>query len=273
MKIGCVVDLRPEIEKSFEEALSLGIHRGQLVVWDMSLYTEENAERILKFCREEDFHISALWAGWSGPVVWKYPEMYTTLGLVPDYMRWQRTQDLLRGAEFAARLNVRDVVSHIGYFPDNPFDRTHIEIVHCMRIVGRKLQERGQRFLFETGEELPVTLLLLMNEIGTGNLGVNFDPANLTMSGRANALDALRMFKDCIYGVHGKDATWPVPGQPKGKEQPMGEGETHFAEIVRMLKEYGYNGDITIEREISDPEQRKTDIRRACRLIEDWMKE
>ena len=48
-----------------------------------------------------------------------------------------------------------------------------------------------------------------MRETGLDNLGVNFDPANLMMSGRANSLDALRMFRGCLYGVHAKDGRYP----------------------------------------------------------------
>lgn len=273
MKIGCIVNLQDSVEASFAEAVKLNLHSGQLAVWNMELYTDEMVEKVKAFCQEHSFEITAVWCGWSGRVVWKYPEMYTTLGLVPSYMRWQRTEDIIKGAHFAAKLGVKNIVSHIGYFPDNPYDKDHIEIVHCMRVIGTELNKSGQRFLFETGEELPVTLRLLIDEIGTGNMGVNFDPANLTSSGRANSLDALRMFKGYIFGVHAKDATYPIPGEPKGKETVLGEGEAHVREMIHTLKSFGYDGPITIEREINDPEQRLIDIAEACRKLKMWEQE
>lgn len=273
MRIGCLVNLSHDVEASFAEARELGFHSGQLVVWDMSLYCEEIAQRVLNVCREIDFEITAVWCGWSGPVVWSYPDMYNTLGLVPAYLRGQRLFDLMKGCEFAHRLGVKHVVSHIGYFPDNPFDKDHVEIVHCMRHLCSALKARGQSFLFETGEELPVTLLRLIDEIGTGNLGVNFDPANLLMSGRANAADALTMFRGCLLGMHAKDGVYPEPGQGKGKERRLGEGQANFPVLIRLLKEFGYEGDITIEREIPDLQQRRLDIAYARELLTTWIKE
>ena len=273
MRIGCIVNLQKDVEASFSEALELGLKAGQLTVWDMSLYTDDTVERVKQVCAKTGFVITAVWCGWCGPVVWGYPDMYNTLGLVPAYLRGQRTQDLLAGGRFAAALGVRDVVTHIGFFPDNPFDRDHVEIVQCLRLICGELKSRGQRFLFETGEELPVTLLALIDEVGTGNLGVNYDPANLMMNGRANSLDALRMFRSCLWGVHAKDGFYPKPGQRKGVQAPLGEGETQFSEIMKLLKEFGYNGDITIEREIPDAEQRKKDIRSAVALLNKWMRE
>ncbi len=115
----------------------------------------------------------------------------------------------------------------------------------------------------------------LMRETGLDNLGVNFDPANLMMSGRANSLDALRMFRGCLYGVHAKDGRYPdvANGKVKGTQTPLGEGETQFREIVRMLKEFGYEGDITIEREIDDSVVRRRDLAQAKCLLNEWMKE
>ncbi len=275
MRIGCLVNLQKDVKESFREALELGFRSGQLVVWDLILYTPEVAREILDLCQKENFELTAVWCGWSGPVHWGYPDMYHSLGLVPPYMRAQRVSELLKGAEFAHLLGVRDVVTHIGYFPDDPFDANHVEIVQCVRLIGQTLARRGQRFLFETGEELPVTLLQLMRETGLDNLGVNFDPANLMMSGRANSLDALRMFRGCLYGVHAKDGRYPdvANGKVKGTQTPLGEGETQFREIVRMLKEFGYEGDITIEREIEDPVARRRDIAQAKCLLNEWMKE
>lgn len=40
-----------------------------------------------------------------------------------------------------------------------------------------------------------------------------------------------------------------------------------------MLKEFGYEGDITIEREIDDPVVRRRDLAQAKCLLNEWMKE
>ena len=56
------------------------------------------------------------------------------------------------------------------------------------------LKKNGQYLLFETGQETPVTMLRCFEQVGTDNLGVNLDTANLILYGRANPVDALDVF-------------------------------------------------------------------------------
>ena len=53
-----------------------------------------------------------------------------------------------------------------------------------------------------------------------------------------------------------------------GPERPMGEGQVNYPLFIQKLKEVGYDGDITIEREIAGEEQRK-DIVKARKLLEE----
>jgi len=43
-----------------------------------------------------------------------------------------------------------------------------------------------------------------------------------------------------------------------GEEVPIGKGKVDFPRIVARLKELNYRGAVTIEREISGPQQVKT---------------
>jgi L-ribulose-5-phosphate 3-epimerase len=260
MRVGILINLDCNITEKIEKMVNMGFSSGQISVWDMKLYTAETADKIKEVCRRLDFTITALWCGWSGPKVWGYPQMYTTLGLVPSYMREKRMNELLLGAEFARMLGLKDIITHVGYLPDNPMDRTHIEVVQVLTYICNILKQYGQSFLFETGEELPLTLVQVINEIGTGNVGVNFDPANLLINARANPCDALDLLAPYVMGVHAKDAVYPVGTNPKGKEVAIGEGKANFPEIIKKLKAAGYDGDLTIEREIRESEQRQKDI-------------
>ena len=128
-------------------------------------------------------------------------------------------------------------------------------------------KKNGQYFLFETGQETPVTLLRTIEDVGTGNLGINIDPANLLMYGKANPTDALDVFGKYVRGVHGKDGEYPTNGRHLGAEKPMGEGRVNFPVFIAKLKEIGYDGAITIEREIEGEEQIR-DIINAKALLE-----
>ena len=59
-------------------------------------------------------------------------------------------------------------------------------------------------------------------------------------------------------------------GRSPGVETPLGEGQVDFEALIRGLKALGYDGAITVEREISGEEQ-TADIIKAKSLLEKWM--
>lgn len=268
MRVSILIPMRGGVRECIAPMAALGFRSGQLSVWDMGRYTPETSSEINDVCQELNFTITALWCGWSGPVDWGYPGMYTTLGLVPSYMREQRMKELLLGASFARSIGVNQIVTHSGYLPDNPQDPNHIEIVQVLRHIGRTIAKDGQYFLFETGEELPVTLVQLINETTCDNMGVNFDPANLLINARANPSDALTLLIPYIRGMHAKDAVYPSGTSPKGKEVPIGQGLADFPLLLRKLFDAGYDGDITIEHEKHGNPERIPEIIRSKAYLE-----
>ena len=121
-------------------------------------------------------------------------------------------------------------------------------------------------FRFETGQETPITLLRTIHDIGTDNLGINLDPANLLMYGKANPVDALDVFGQYVRGVHAKDGEYPTNGRQLGVEKPLGEGRVNFPALLAKLKTLGFCGALTIEREISGPQQ-IADIQKAKAML------
>ena len=234
----------------------LGFTSGQLACEDIPLY---RCVPPYAHPREDrhGFAFTAFYCGWSGYHTYAYPDMYATLGLVPDYLRDRRIGDILRGIDFAAKLGIRMVLSHIGYLPDNPMDPTHIQVLNSMRTLIPALEKNDQTFLFETGEMLPLTLKMFILALGRERFGVNLDPGNFLMNGRANPVDALNMLAPYVKGVHAKDGTYPKGDSPKGKEMPLGEGEADFEGVIRGLKAAGYPGEITIENEMYTPLRRQ----------------
>ena len=68
-------------------------------------------------------------------------------------------------------------------------------------------------------------------------------------------------------GVHGKDGKYPTDGHFLGDEVPLGQGKVNFPVFVEKLRKVGYEGDITIEREITGEEQKK-DILLAKQILD-----
>jgi len=176
-------------------------------------------------------------------------------------------QNLLHGSEFCGHLGVECMATHMGFIPENPNDPEYEKLVVAIRRIAEPMKERGQYLLFETGQETPVTLLRIFEDIGTGNLGVNLDTANLILYGKANPVDALDVIGKYVMGVHAKDGTYPTNGHELGRETAIGQGKVDFPAFIKGLHGYGYNGSLTIEREISGAQQKK-DIQNAITYLQ-----
>ncbi len=269
MNVGVVVILRnaDEVDAAFKSAYDLGFKHCQLICWNKELFNRETADKVLAALKKYDLKISTFWCGWSGPTAWNFTEGPQTLGLVPECYRFQRMQELCQGSDFAKMINVDKVATHVGFMPENPSTEHYRSVVAAIRVVAAHCKANGQSFLFETGQETPTTLLRTIQDVGTGNLGINLDPANLILYGKGNPVDALDTFGQYVMDVHAKDGFYPTDGNNLGKEAKVGEGRVNFPALIARLKEIGYSGTITIEREISG-EQQTIDIKDTKAYLE-----
>ena len=257
-KIGVIISYRPDtdLKAKILEAQSIGLESCQLSIWTPSLFTAEEAAKIKGITRETGFEISALWSGWTGPCEWNFTHGPITIGLVPEAYRGIRTQELCRASDFAEMLGVRDIITHVGFLPNNPNDPDYLGTIGALRYITGIMEKRSQRFLFETGQETPVTLLRAISDIGRTNVGINLDTANLILYGMANTLDALDVFGQYVMNTHIKDGVYPTEPRMLGKEVQAGKGKANIPATVKRLLELGYEGHFTIEREISGEQQR-----------------
>ena len=256
-KIGVLVILNrdTDIENELRKVKDMELDSCQLCVWEGEVFTDENAEKIKKCINQLGISVSSLWAGWSGPCEWNFTMGPSTIGLVPAAYRFERLKELLRASEFASEIGVNHVITHVGFLPENPHDPDYAGVLGTLRMLCRTLKERGQYFLFETGQETPVTLLRTIQAIESDNIGINFDTANLILYGKANSLDALDVFGKYVMDTHIKDGVYPTDGLKLGCEKPLGEGKANITEVVKKLHALGYTGPYTIEREISGEKQ------------------
>ena len=256
MNVGIVIThTKDNMEEKFSQAAAQGFHHFQMTSWDPDNWTDEDAEKIRGLCEKYDMEITAFWCGWAGPRTWNFIDGPETLGIVPLAYRGQRVQNLIDGAAYARKLGVTDVVTHMGFIPENMSDPNYPGVRAAVTEIARVLKSFGQNLLFETGQETPVVLLRLFEDVGTGNLYVNLDPANLILYGKANPVDSLQVFGKYVRGVHAKDGFYPTNGRELGREVKVGEGLVNFPRLLKGLKECGFDGSLTIEREISGPQQ------------------
>jgi sugar phosphate isomerase/epimerase len=80
-------------------------------------------------------------------------------------------------------------------------------------------------------------------------------------------VDAIEILAPYIQGIHAKDGLWPANPKELGREVAIGKGKVDFPRIIARLKELKYQGAVTIEREISGPQQME-DVRVAKVFLE-----
>jgi sugar phosphate isomerase/epimerase len=131
------------------------------------------------------------------------------------------------------------------------------------------LAANGQTLHLETGQETADDLIAYIQDVGKSNLFINFDPANMILYGTGEPIAALKKVGRYVRSIHCKDGKWAQnPGKEWGQEVPLGDGDVGMENYLRTLKDIGYDGPLTIEREIpQEPERQKAEIGRAIKLL------
>jgi L-ribulose-5-phosphate 3-epimerase len=268
-EIGVITNLKPE-GSTLRTVADFGLKTCQVACWFQEQFTTERADALRRDSRNTGVRITSLWAGWPGPKVWDLIDGPTTLGLVPRKYRKMRVAVQKRAGDFAHRAGLKAIVTHLGFIPESPKDPVFGEVVAAVRGIALHLKKMKMEYWFETGQETAVTMLRLIECVGTGNLGINLDPANLILYGKSNPIDALDVFGKYVKGVHAKDAFYPTDPMKLGTEVKVGTGRVRFPEFVKRLGEIGFKGAYIIEREISGAQQNR-DIRATVRYLQNLL--
>jgi sugar phosphate isomerase/epimerase len=254
--------------ETLRELKSLGVRCGQLgIPGDMPL--EGAAARWKQALDDEDFAVATVFAAYDGESYADIPTVQQTVGFVPPATRAEREARTLAVSDFAAQLGVPGIATHIGFVPDDPASEDYVAVLEMVRRVCDRAAAHGQTFALETGQESAPVLRAFLLAANRGNLRINFDPANMILYGTGDPIAALGILAAHVATVHCKDGDWPpanVPGA-LGCEKPLGQGSVGMERFIAKLKEIGYHGPLTIEREASDPIQRKTDIAMGSALL------
>ena len=236
-------------EKDLKIVKDLGFHTCQLGI---DTYTPQLAKRVSDSLIKFSLLPSSLICMGPGTYKWNFIEGPSTIGLVPRENRPARVARLRQGIDFCKAAAIPAVHAHFGFIPEDPADVLYKEFIETMKPLGEYAHNKGIEIYFETGQETPVTLLRAITDIGTGNLFVNYDTANLVMYGKANPLDGLKVIGKYVKALHAKDGMYPVNPSELGKEVPIPTGEVNFPAILAYLKNIGFNGHVTIEYELGE---------------------
>ena len=131
----------------------------------------------------------------------------------------------------------------------------------------------GCRFAIETGPEKAATLRAFLDSLGCRSMCVNLDPANLAMVAGDDPVAAVKTLAPYIVHTHAKDGRMIAYHDPEiiydffadggigdlrledcFQELPLGQGVVPWGEYLAALRGIGYDGYLTIEREVGpDP--------------------
>ena len=266
IKLGVIVSISENIEESFRAVHELGVPTCQLACTAELMIDRLNPVEIRKAAEKYNIEITSFFLLFEGQIFDRHRGP-STMGFIPEKYRDRRLELAKKFSDIVSRIGVKSITSHVGFIPDDPKDHLYRGFLPVMREFVKHCKRNGQVFCFETGQELPSTLKRTILDLGMDNVGINLDPANLILYGMAHPLDAVEIFGEYVRGMHAKDALWPNRGEPLGIEVPLGEGVVNFPLLIERLKEKGFTGPITIEREISG-EQQKIDILKAKAFLE-----
>lgn len=251
-RLGIIIHVGKDPAAALERVHEFGVPTCQAGTDDFS----DRVYEALKAARDK-YHIEITAINTSGgpPNSYTFYEGPLTIGIVPPKYRQQRVDNYKRASDFAKRLEVPALHSHFGFIPEDPNDEKYQGVVGALRDVATHVKGNGQIVLMETGQETPITMLRAITDAGVDNLFVNLDCANLILYGKGNPLDALDVVGHLVRGTHAKDGLFPTNPRELGEEVPIGKGKADFPKLIPRLHELGYTGPLTIEREISGPQQ------------------
>ena len=254
IRLGIVAGARStaDIDLAIARVRKLGFPTCQVSIEDLSLASAQPLRQALD---KHGVEATALMGHGPGKTVWNFYEGPLTIGLVPRATRQARMDALKLTADVAEKAGIPAIHTHCGFLPANPNEQDYKESVAAIKNVAAHCKERGRLFLFETGQEAPITLLRAIHDIGLNNLGVNLDMANLILYGNGNPVDAMDVLGPLVKGLHAKDGLFPTDPKNLGREVAIGKGKVDFVGVVEKLKAVNYRGAMTIEREIQGPEQ------------------
>jgi len=266
--IGVFTSVGAGLGAGLDAVKEIGVPTVQLHAPPKEVRSPEKAAEFKQQFADAGITVTVVFCGFEGESYADIPTVRKTVGLVPSETRAERLQETKEIADFAKALGVDVVGMHIGFVPEDPNDPLYQEVVAVCQEVCDYCAANGQRFHLETGQESADALLRFIGDVGRDNLGINFDPANMILYGSGEPIAALKKVGKYVQSVHCKDAIWSdKPGEEWGQETPLGQGAVGIETFLRTLHDLGYDGPLTIEREISG-EQQKQDIAAAVKLLE-----
>ncbi|OXS55248.1 xylose isomerase [Cohnella sp. CIP 111063] len=192
--------------------------------------------------------------------------------------------------DLAVELGTNVVTTHIGIVPDDKNSEVYEAMHLACDELSRYATSMNAYFAIETGPETSAHLKSFLDGLSSKGVSVNFDPANMVMVTGDDPAQGVYNLRDYIVHTHAKDGIRLREVDPRlvygalgfdpldhekiaqdaesgdaFREVPLGEGGVDWDAYLKALRDIGYGGYLTIEREVGkNPE---ADIAAAVQFL------
>jgi len=263
MKIGVIVELlRQPLFDGITTAAELGVQGIQLHAvcpeHDLTTFSPEQLKEIKEHCDNAGLAITAVCGDLPGHGFQRAADNPARIATTKKII------DLTR------ILGSRIVTTHIGVIPTDSASEIYSDMLTALSELGRYAMTVGAVLAIETGPEPATVLKAFVDAAGPG-VGVNLDPANLVMVLDADPVGAVNLLGPRIVHTHAKDGIHYRKCDPARvygafaeggferlvaetgelfMEVPLGQGQVPWERYLQALRQTGFDGYLTIEREV-----------------------
>ncbi len=279
-KIGIIADmLRMPYRKSIKTCARLGAQGVQLYAVEGELapenVTKTSLKRKMQFLADNNLKVTALCGDLGGH------------GFTRKDENVKKIEKSKRIIDLALEMGTNIVTTHIGVVPEDKSCAEYENLLVACNELAAYAHKSNAFFAIETGPEPADRLKEFLDTLSTKGVGVNLDPANFVMVTDQDPVKAVYILKDYIVHTHAKDGIMLEKTDPKiiydffaeggigdlnlakyFLETPLGEGKVDFKSYLNALEEIGYDGYLTIEREVGKDPQK--DIAKAVDFLKGY---
>jgi len=197
---------------------------------------------------------------------------------------------LKRVLDLAAEFDCDVVTTHIGIIPEDKTGQVYKALQDACTELSDHAKKLNAWLAIETGPEPITRLCEFIDSIPGGRIAVNYDPANLVMVTGDDEVKGVLTAGKRIVHTHAKDGImkkYKGPDHIYGifteggaealaslgdyfAETPLGLGQVRWHEYLCALRDVGFDGYLTIEREVG--KDAAADIQMAVGFLKEQLK-
>lgn len=172
-----------------------------------------------------------------------------------------RIQAIRDAMKFAYSIRAATLCIPAGRIPTDLESKERKVLSEALSDLARYSNHIGTVLAITPTDDSADDLRSLLNEVKTGPIGVDFDPAHFAMTGRPVA-QSLRELHELVLHVQLRDGTQGIGG---GQETAVGNGNVDWVEVLALLGEMDYRGWLTAIRTQGD--DRRQEISYAVKQV------